>query len=191
MKTKAHFREEILSKRNALSKDEIDAKSTVIAMRLLDMPEFMDAKTIFAYASYNSEVSTKYFIKKALNLGKKVCVPKVDFKTGDMWPVLISAYENLKPNENGIPEPGRFAASFDPMKVDLILVPGSVFDLQGHRIGSGKGFYDKYLHTYKNHAAVIGLAFDFQIVDDIPEEPHDKEVHKIITEKRIINCKIN
>ncbi|HIK01001.1 TPA: 5-formyltetrahydrofolate cyclo-ligase [archaeon] len=187
-KTKDQLRQEILQKRDSLSESERDVKSTIIAMQFFASEAFKNAKTIFAYASYGSEVSTNYLMRKALLLEKKVCIPKVNLKTGKMWPVKINSLNVLKPNKAGIPEAGLFSFKVDPMKVDVILVPAAVFDLHGHRIGSGKGFYDRYLSTYQNHAKIIGLAFDFQIVNDIPEEPHDVKVHKIITEKRIINC---
>ena len=187
-KTKEQLRQEIIPKRDAISPADQDTKSTIVAMQLLGLPEFKDAKTIFAYASYGSELSTKYFIWKALLLGKKVCVPKVDFKTGEMWPAQIKSWESLKSNNFGIPEPGIFASKVGPKEVNLILVPAAVFDLNGHRIGSGKGFYDRYL-TKNNHAAkTIGLAYDLQIVNEIPAEGHDVKVDKVITEKRIINC---
>ncbi len=187
-KTKEQLRQEILAKRDALSKAEQDVKSTIVAMQFLGSEQFEKAKTIFTYAAFGSEITTDYIIWKALLLGKKICVPKVNFKTGEMWPVSILSLNSLKPGKNRIPEPGLLSFKADPKKINVILVPASVFDLHGHRIGSGKGFYDRYLSAYKNNAAVIGLAYDFQIIDDIPEEPHDVKVQRIITEKRIINC---
>jgi len=186
--TKDGLRNEILQKRDSLSADERDTKSTIISIQLLSSEEFKRSSKIFTYASYGSEVSTSYLIQKALLLGKEICVPRVNFKDSSMHPVKISSLESLKPNKVGIPEPGFFSSKINPMKIDVVLVPAAVFDLHGHRIGSGKGFYDRYLSAYKNHAAIIGVAYDFQVVEDIPEEPHDVKVHKIITEKRIINC---
>ncbi len=188
IKTKDQLRQEIIQKRDALSAAEQDVKSTIVAMQFLGSEFFNNARTIFTYAGYGSEVSTNYIIWKSLLLGKKVCVPKVNFKTGEMWPVKISSLKSLSPGKNGMPEPGFLSFKVDPKEVGIILVPASVFDLRGHRIGSGKGFYDRYLNEYKNHAAILGLAYDFQVVDNIPDEAHDVKVQKIITEKRIINC---
>src|SRR3989338_6553037 len=186
-KTKEQLREEMLSRRSKLGAGEIDAKSAVIAMQIFNTEEFKNSKTIFTYASFSSEVSTNYFIKKALLLGKKICIPKIDKKKNEMYAVAIRNLDSLKPNAIGIPEAGFLSFKVNPEKIGLIIVPASVFDLRGHRIGSGKGYYDKYL-AQNRRAKAIGLAYDFQIVDRIMHEPHDIKVNKIITEKRFIDC---
>ena len=188
LKTKEQLKAEILQKRDALSQIERDTRSTIVALQFLGTEAFKGAKTIFTYASYGSEVSTNYILWKAPLLGKKICVPKVNLKTSEMWPVKISGLKSLKPNSIGIPEPSFWSLRAEPKEVDIILVPGTVFDMRGHRIGSGKGFYDKYLTAHKNNATAIGLAYDFQVVNELPDESHDVRVDKIITEKRIINC---
>lgn len=188
-KTKEQLREEISGKRGKLSPLDVDAKSTVIAMQALSTEEFKGARTIFTYASYNNEVSTDYFIEKALLLGKRICVPKVNAVKNEMWPARVRSLKSLKPNILGIPEPGFLSFKVDPQDTDLIIVPSSVFDVAGHRIGSGKGYYDRYLAAHKGKAKTIGFAYDFQIVDKIPNESHDIAVDRIITEKRIIDCK--
>ena len=185
-KTKEQLRLEILEKRAKLTPLDVDVRSMVIAMLALNTDEFKNAKTIFTYASYNNEASTNYFIWKARLLGKKICAPKV--KGAEMFPARILGQRSLRPNIFGIPEPGFLSFKVAPEKVDLIIVPGSVFDMTGHRIGSGKGYYDRYLAANKHNAKTMGFAFDFQVIDKIPAEPHDIKVDKIITEKRIIDC---
>lgn len=90
---------------------------------------------------------------------------------------------------------GIFQPKFNKQKIlkntndiDLIVVPGMAFDEKGGRIGTGKGFYDKFLSTVPSHKCRIAFAFEFQIVDHIIELNHDIPVHKIITEERIISC---
>ena len=185
-KTKEQLKDEILIKRAKITPLDVDVRGAVIAMLAFNTGEFKNAKTIFCYASYNNEVSTNYFMNKALLLGKKICVPKI--KGGEMHPVKISGTKSLQPNVFGIPEPGFLSFGVNPKGIDLIIVPGSVFDMTGHRIGSGKGYYDRYLAANKHNAKTMGFAFDFQVIDKIPAEPHDIKVDKIITEKRIIDC---
>ncbi len=190
MKPKSQLRSEFLEKRNKLSAAELNEKSSAIALKLLASSEFKSAKAIFCYVSFNSEVETHFFIKESLKLGKKVAVPHVDFKYEKMMPSLIKNFErDLEKTRIGILEPKEFAINpVEPEEIDLIIVPGVVFDLHGHRVGSGKGYYDKFLEKIHSGAKLIGIAFDLQILGKIAKEEHDIKMHKIITEKRVINC---
>jgi len=79
----------------------------------------------------------------------------------------------------------------DIADIDLVIVPGVVFDKSGHRIGYGHGYYDRFLDNLEKinkNAVKVGLAYDFQIADKVPIEKHDVPVDKIVTEKRIIRC---
>ena len=100
----------------------------------------------------------------------------------------LNSFEDLVEGPYGILEPKKEKIkeiSFD--EIDLIIIPGIVFDLKGNRIGHGKGFYDRLLKNTK--VSIIALAFEFQIIGKIPVDKNDKPVDIIITEKRIIYCK--
>ena len=136
------------------------------------------------FVSFNSEVSTHQMIKEALKT-KTAVIPKVVHH--EIEPSVILDFDNLVPGKFGILEP------IETMKIaykniDLVLVPGIVFDKEGHRIGYGFGYYDKFLKKVPK-AIKIGLAFDFQIIDKIPTEIHDVLVDMIVSEKRVIECK--
>ena len=145
----------------------------------------LNSKVIMFFVSFNSEVHTHDMIKQAFK-NKLVVVPKVVHK--DIEPSVIIDFDNLIPsNKFGILEP------IEEMKIaykniDLILVPGVVFDKEGHRIGYGLGYYDKFLRKVPK-AIKIGLSFDFQVVDKLPREMHDVPVDFIVTEERVIDCK--
>ena len=135
------------------------------------------------FVSFNSEVDTHDMIRNALK-NKTIIIPKVAHH--EIEPSFIIDFDNLIPGKFGILEP------IETMKIaykniDLILVPGIAFDKEGHRIGYGFGYYDKFLKKVPK-AIKIGLAFDFQIVDKIPREMHDVPVDLIVTEERVVEC---
>ena len=184
---KEKLRKEIKEKRRKHSKEENRKKSKETKERLFGLKEYRDAKTILFYVSYNGEVFTHEMIRQALN-NKKVVVPisnKEDYSLSlsklKSWDDLeLSSYDILEPKKDCVKE-----VSIND--IDLIIVPGVGFDLKGNRIGHGKGYYDRLLSEAK--ATTIGLAFEFQIVEKIPIDEHDKPVNLIVTEDRIIVCK--
>lgn len=185
---KEPLRKELIEKRKTIYKKDVIEKSNKIKKLLFGLVEFQQACTILFYVSYNNEVYTHQMIKESLLSGKNVIVPiskKQDrsliLSKLEKWEDLeIGSYRILEPRANKIKE-----ISHD--EIELIIVPGVGFDINGHRIGHGKGYYDNLLKKSKN-VFTIGLAFEFQIVKKIPIEKHDIPVNKIITEKRIIDC---
>ena len=90
----------------------------------------------------------------------------------------------------GIPEPDRnLCREAAPEEIDLILLPGIAFDRRGYRIGFGKGCYDQFLPAVPDSIPVMGLAYDFQIIDRVPEESHDRQADGIITPEQILYCR--
>lgn len=180
---KTALRSKISEKRNSLSGEQINKKSFKIMETLFSLDEFRKAKVIHCYISKEKEVQTGDIIKES-SKNKTVVVPCVQ-KEG-----LISAELNdfceLKKNSFGVLEPAD-PHPFPAGKIELALVPGIVFDRKGYRIGYGKGYYDKFLRNFR--AIKIGLAYDFQVVDEVPKEEHDIKVDYIITEKEVIGCK--
>lgn len=167
----------ILKKRNRLSKKEIIEKSKIIKEKLFDSKEYKKSKTIMFYVSFGSEVDTIEMIKESLK-NKKVCVPVV--KESDLISSLIKNIKELnKKNRYGILEPSKIN-KVDKKDIDLVIVPGIVFDRQNHRIGYGKGYYDNFLKDFKGKT--IGLAFKLQILEIIPKDEWDVKLDKIISE---------
>jgi len=181
---KEKTRKKLLLQRKALSKTEILKKSSNIKEKLFGLKKYKDAKTVLFYISYNGEVFTHDMIRQALK-DKKVVVPisnKEDFSLSlselKSWDDLeISSYDILEPKKDCVKE-----ISID--EIDLIIVPGVGFDLKGNRLGHGKGYYDRLLE--KTKAKTVGLAFEFQIVENIPTDSNDVPVDIIVTEERII-----
>ncbi len=185
---KKDIRSTILKKRNSMPLSEVQKKSKLIKEQVFHMEEFKEAKIILFYVSYDNEVNTHEMIKESLGMRKQVVVPKTDMNNRTIicssltkWDDLLSgAYNILEPRQECVNE-------VSPESIDLMIVPGVAFDCQGNRIGHGMGYYDRLLQK-KMRAHYFGLAFELQIVKNIPSEKHDIKVEKIVTEERIIIC---
>jgi len=185
---KQTLKQQIFEKRNSLPKEEIREKSIKIKNNLFSLKEFNVAKNIMLYVSFNTEADTQKIIKELLNKKEKtIVVPYVikgDFK---LHLSELKSFNELKPKTFGILEPREmYIREFNPDMLDLVIVPGIAFDKKGHRIGYGYGYYDRFLKTIKKKAVKIGLAFDFQLIESIPEEEHDVPMNIVVTDKEIL-----
>ena len=187
------LRNKILGARDLLSASERQEKSSFAIQNFWSLPEMKHWSTLFIYVNFRSELETLELIYQCLSQGKRVAVPLVDASTVSMIPLLIQDPEkDLVPGYYGIPEP-------DPQKslrvaareIDAAVIPGSVFDIQGGRLGYGGGYYDRFLVNDAPQAKRIGLAFEMQVVEKVPVEPHDQPLDILITEKRIVNLTQN
>lgn len=189
IKMKETIRKDLKDKRAKLSKQEVILNSNRIKNKLFKMKEFKQSSCQMFYISYDNEVYTHDMIKECLKNKKKVIVPVSDRKNRCLILSELNSWNDLVTGSYGILEPRIDKIKKVPIeKVDLIIVPGVGFDEHGRRIGHGKGYYDNLLSSSKN-ALHIGLAFEVQIVKEIPVDSHDIPVNKIITEKRVIDCK--
>lgn len=180
------LRRRILAARNRLDHGEIDQKSRAIASRLWSIPQFAAAATPFCFVNYKSEPDTMPIIKEALSRGKIVAVPlTIPDERLDLYQ-LTDPDTELRPGYCQIPEPRpEVCRPVDPATVDAILLPGSVFDPHGGRLGYGGGYYDRFIAAVPN-AWRIAIAFELQIVDALPLLPHDQPWHILVTESRTL-----
>ncbi|MBU0981789.1 5-formyltetrahydrofolate cyclo-ligase [Patescibacteria group bacterium] len=178
---KDSLRLKLRERRSALSQSSYTEKSASIRGKLESLKEFKKSKKILLYVSTDEEVDTKALIKDCLKIGDSVFVPKV---IKDSLAICkIDTWEDLKPGNFGILEPCEIISNIHPSEMDLIVVPGIGFDLKGHRIGYGKGFYDRLLK--QTNGFKVGLAFEEQILHCIPSKEHDVPLDLIITDKHI------
>jgi len=184
---KDKLRKKLIDIRKNLSQKEILENSNKIKEKLFNLKEFNQGHVILFYVSYDNEVYTHEMIKESQKLGKNIVVPVSDKKNKRLILSKLENWYDLKQGAYGILEPfGEKINEVSIDEIDLIIVPGVGFDEHGHRIGHGKGYYDKLLENSKT--LNIGLAFEFQIVENVPTEKHDIPLNKIVTEGRIINC---
>ena len=191
---KSKIRYDYLKIRDRLEPTLRHAYSNIILSRIKKLKEYQNSQIVMFYLSYGSEVITDAMINEFLSDGKDVAVPVIQ-NPGDgiMTAVKINKLEDCYEKVYGIRQP-----EFDEEEVvakediDLIFVPGIVFDVNGFRVGYGKGYYDRWLEG-TDVSKRIGLAFEVQLIDKIPNGKYDLPVGRILTEKRIIdvskNCK--
>lgn len=183
---KTLLRRTILALRSQLPAEDRARASAAICHRAATLPEFTQAATVMLFASFASEVDTATLVEQALLGGKTVCLPRV------LAPRQMAAFRirdprtDLIPGTWGIREPRDGLPEVAPGDIDAVIVPGSVFDIEGRRYGYGGGFYDNFLPRTRTDAPRIALAFDLQVVAELATEPHDLRVDAIVTETRLI-----
>jgi len=156
------------------------------AERLVQLDAFRHATNVMVYLPLRTEIDTTAIVLRAFELGHAVCSPKVDWARRDMHAVELHsmADDSLELDEHGVRTP-RDGRPVVPSTIDLVIVPGLAFDLTGRRLGRGGGFYDRFLSRLRRSTKTIGLAFDVQIVAEVPTEPGDVQVDLVITDRRI------
>ena len=173
---KTELRKSIRAQKRAMTEEQIVQKSEALTKLFLQSEEYRNARSIYGYLPYNQEVRTVPLLEQALREGKRVAVPKC---YGDeMRFIWMEDLARVEKGYAGIPEP----ISDGPVADDetaLVLMPGMAFDLQGHRIGYGGGFYDKFLAREGNHPT-LALCYDFQVVAHLETEEFDIPVDKVL-----------
>lgn len=176
---KKDIRKKIRSMRLMLTELEKQRAAEEVFNALEQTAAFMLADKILLYHSLPDELSTHSFIKKWASR-KHFYLPRVN---GVELEILPYDESRLELGAFHIEEPtGRDVT--DPDEIELIIVPGVAYDKKGNRMGRGKGFYDRLLSTTK--AAKIGVGYEFQLLDEIPCEPHDVPMDMVITQQTVI-----
>jgi 5-formyltetrahydrofolate cyclo-ligase len=185
---KAGIRQSTFARRDALSKEERSEKSAAIMERLFHLANFVEARIVLFFMSYNSEVDTEPMVRKALQLEKIVTIPLTDAKKKEIAPFRIDDLDrDVQPGYRGIREPIAERCKPIPVQyINLAIIPGVAFDTRGGRIGHGIGVYDRFIPQLDITTRKVALAFECQMVPQIPMEPHDRYIDIIITEKRIV-----
>ena len=182
-RTKSYIRLQLLKRLKKQKEVERLKRSFQIQKKLFSLPEFIKAKVVLFYLSFDGEVETFRMIDKAISLGKKVAVPVINRRSTRFVPSLIDdCGYGLEDGPYGIYQPKPECIRNIPLKkIDLVIVPAVAFDLKGNRIGRGLGYYDRFLYFLPQRIPSVGLAFGFQVLDKIPTvESHDFSVDKVL-----------
>lgn len=180
---KDKLRKAILKKLRDHKEENRLRKSLRIAKKLFLQKEFVKAKTVLFYLSFDGEVETVNMIKRSIKKGKKVAVPVINKQTRGITPsILKDVDKELKAGPYGVYHPKEeYLRPILLESIDLVIVPGLAFDEAGNRLGRGMGYYDRFLSRLPKEVPTLGLAFDFQVVNDFPPlEPHDFSVTKVL-----------
>jgi 5-formyltetrahydrofolate cyclo-ligase len=187
---KRSLRQQMLARRRSLSCDEWLTSSYLAQRNFLSLEEYALAACIALYAPAHNEADTAEILEASFKAGKRVLYPAV---CGDRMVFRqVEGVASMERGSFGILEPCPTGIDHHADEADLIVVPGVAFDSEGHRIGYGKGFYDRFLRHPGRTAHLVGLCHDFQLIDgNIPAEGHDIRMEIIVTDKRIVRCRGN
>ncbi|MBC6695408.1 5-formyltetrahydrofolate cyclo-ligase [Terrisporobacter mayombei] len=185
---KKKFRKKVISLRKTQQPNFIKKNSDIIKDKLLEMDCIKNASTIMLYLDFNNEVITDNLIKELISLDKIVASPITIIKEKKLIPCQIKDFENgIQYGAYNIREPKpNCSPEINIKDIDVVIVPAVAYDINGFRLGYGGGFYDRFLENIREDAVTIGIAFDLQIFNKVPKEPHDAQLDYIITESRII-----
>ena len=154
--------------------------------RLAALREFAAAGTVLLFYSFGSEVGTAGVARRVLGEGKRLLLPFLADEGMEAAEVVPG--DELSPTAYGPREPARRVA-VNPRKVDLVVTPGLAFDRAGRRLGYGGGHYDRYLARLRPDAIRVGIGFSVQVVDEVPAGPADQQVHLVVTDAEVIDCR--
>ena len=185
---KRRLRVLLRQRRRALSARDVEENSQRITARLCAQAMFHQARQVLLYSPDENEVETEGLWQAACRRGIAVYYPRV---TADKQAVeFVRRHDNepLIPGVFDIPVPPGEDLLTSVSWTDLVLIPGVGFDRAGHRLGRGRGYYDRALRGVLAGALRVGLAHEFQVVSHVPVDPHDERVDYIVTEKRLIAC---
>lgn len=183
---KKELRREILKRREALSVQERERASTLLAERIIGHQWFYRAEVLLGFVNYGSEISTVEILSEALKHGKKVYVPRVEGE--DLIFYRIFSMEDLVPGYKGIPEPAGDTERYQYrvkeqalLEKTLLLMPGVAFDPMRNRMGYGKGFYDRFLADKEElQIYSIAVGYQCQMVEQVPASEHDIKPYQVI-----------
>jgi 5-formyltetrahydrofolate cyclo-ligase len=181
---KAVIRRQLRATLEAMSETDRHAKSMAACRLITASPEFDAARVVMLYLSNPSEVDTASLALKCWQQNKSVVVPKVSWDQRRMLPVEITSLKDQMTMTGPVREP----VSGKPIPldlIDLVIVPGLGFTPKGYRIGRGMGFYDRFLAQAEFVGLSCGLAFEDQVVQDLPVLDHDMPLSMLVTDRGI------
>jgi 5-formyltetrahydrofolate cyclo-ligase len=185
---KPQLRRLLRARRRSLSSADVTEKSRLILDRLLESAPFQQAQTIVLYNADENEVQTEAIWDEATRLNKAVYYPRISTDNANLEFVRRVPSQPLVSGTFGILIPPGDDLLTNVSATTVVLTPGVGFDLAGHRLGRGRGYYDRAFRGVLAGALRIALAYESQLVDVIPTAADDEPVHAIVTETRFIDC---
>lgn len=183
---KTAIRKQMLALRSQLTPQLVKESAGERNRHVMSLPWLSEANLVMLYHSYPGEADTKALIESLREMNKRIVLPLTDKN------LCIQAYEvegshQLRSGSMGISEPDpKLCRAIDPSLIDFIIIPGVAFDISGGRIGHGKGCYDRFLTKLRPEVCIVALAYDFQVLPQVPQTESDHRVDVIVTEKGIL-----
>ncbi len=182
---KSELRRQVLADFATIPPDDRRRMSEALARNLLGLPQLREPRAILAFLAMDDELDTDPLIRRALEAGHRIYSPRTLRKARRLVPIRLLSLDDVVTGAYGIREPAGDEA-IEPQDLDVVVVPAVAFDQRGWRLGRGGGYYDRFLELVAPQALICGVAFSRYVLDQVPTEPHDKPVHLIVTEDRVI-----
>jgi len=173
------------AEREAIGVDAALASALEACERLVALHEFSAAARIGLYAAVAGEIPTRPLYEAARAAGKACLLPAVVAEGKPLRFLPLERWEDLRPGRYGVPEPPGDGAESALSPSDLVVVPGLAFDVEGRRLGSGAGYYDRSFPPGAPAPLLVGFAFDRQRVERVPSVPHDRAMDILVTERGV------
>ena len=185
---KEQIRKEMAKAINGLTERQRTERTRAIESRLFDFANFLEARIALLYVDTDCEVRTKSILRRAYDFNKIVVLPCFDAERHKVAILKVDSLDkDLRTGARGVLEPNPERCKPVPIqKIDIAIIPGQAFDEKGGRVGSGRGYYDRFIPELPATTRKVALAFEEQILPLIPTESHDRHVDIIITDKRTI-----
>jgi 5-formyltetrahydrofolate cyclo-ligase len=185
---KEQIRKDIAKVLTSVTEKQRTEKTKSIESRLFGFANFLEARIVLLYIDGENEVRTKNILKRAYTFNKIVVLPAFDSERLKVTTLKVDHPDkDLLAGPRGVAQPNPARCKPVPLqKIDIAIIPGLAFDEKGARIGSGHGYYDRFIPDLPATTRKVALAFEEQIIPQISTESHDKHVDIIITDKRII-----
>jgi len=192
---KRRIREEVLTRLTAIPAHQAEDFSSRICRHLQEWPAYRQARTVMVYIALRGEPDLGDFLEAAVDVGIRLCVPRVDWRSGRLTPAVVrDLSRDLVPGRYGVFEPASGCAVCSAAELDLVLVPGMAFTPAGARLGRGGGFYDRFLAELADLRSgggpqegggggiTCGVCFSAALLPDLPTQAHDVPVRYLCTE---------
>jgi len=183
--SKSQLRAEAIESRRAIPHAQLVHESLLIEENLASQDEYREAKVVATYVSKEEEVQTDGIVRRMFAEGRRVAVPLVDLPSGTLIFFEIHGLGDVSMGHFGILEPGRDTPPLPLDETDIVLVPLVAWDDRGHRIGYGRGYFDRAL-AGRGRSLSIGLALESQRIRKVPDGPSDVRLDMVVTEKRVL-----
>lgn len=177
-------------KRESYPAAQLSSWSRLIQERVLGFSPYRESRSVALYSPVGNEVATEMVRDDAFRTGKRVFYPKLS-RRGEPALVRVESLDEFVRGRYGILEPtGDEVLGQEDREGLVVFVPGLAFDARGNRLGRGGGWYDRALELLGEKPVLVGLAYEFQISEELPVETWDRKVHFVITESRLIECRM-
>lgn len=183
MPDKAAVRSVLRKQRAQLTREQVIAASERVSRHILACDAFRQAKSIMGFLAFGKELGVDWILQEALALGKTVSVPFITSSTSFV-PARLMSMQGFKLDRYGIRTVRQPVETVAPEKLDLVLVPGVAFGLDGSRMGMGAGYYDRFLLQAKR-AVTMGVAYDCLLQEALPCDEHDVKMQLLVSESGV------